>query len=153
MDNKRDLPSGRNFVDWSEKYATGIETIDRQHKELVELINRLYGACMQGGDGVGSAFREAMHRMVEYVRFHLMEEMKLLERIGYPKAAEHKIQHDILVRDILSASRDFEEGETFVPNKFVRSLKDWVFGHIAVYDKAYAEYVTEQKKKGLLGDL
>jgi len=91
--------------------------------------------------------------VAEYVRFHLMEEMKLLERIGYPKAAEHKIQHDILVKDILSASRDFEEGETFVPNKFVRSLKDWVFGHIAVYDRAYAEYVAEQKKKGLLGDL
>jgi len=140
-------------VDWSEKYATGIETIDRQHKELVELINRLYRACMQGGEGIGPAFREAMHRMVEYVRFHLQEEMKLLERIDYPQAAEHKIQHDILVRNILSASRDFEEGEAFVPNKFVRSLKEWVLSHIAVYDKAYAEYIMEQRKKGRLDDL
>ena len=135
-------------MDWSEKYATGIETIDRQHKELVELINRLYSACMQGGEGVGPAFKEAMHRMVEYVRFHLTDEMKLLERINYPKIAEHKIQHDILVRNILSASHGFEEGGTFVPNKFVRSLKDWVLGHIAVYDKAYAEYIIEQRKKG-----
>jgi len=148
-----DMPNGRNFVEWSEKYATGIETIDKQHKELVELINRLYGACMQGGEGVGPAFKKAMHSMVEYVRFHLTDEMKLLERIDYPKIAEHKVQHDILVRDILSASQGFEGGGTLVPIKFVRSLKDWVFGHIAVYDKAYAEYITEQKKKGLLGDL
>jgi hemerythrin len=38
----------------------------------------------------------------------------------------------------------------FVPNNFVRTLKDWVFGHIAVYDKLYRAYVTEQLRKGEL---
>jgi len=90
--------------------------------------------------------------MVEYVRFHFATEMKLLERVQFPECKSHKEQHDQLTVNILEAAKDHKDGKKFVPNNFVRTLKDWIFGHIGIYDQAYATYVREQKKKGLLTD-
>jgi hemerythrin len=57
-----------------------------------------------------------------------------------------------MVKDILEAAKDYNEGKKFVPNTFVRTLKDWVFGHIALSDKIYAAFVADQKRRGLLSE-
>jgi hemerythrin len=143
-------PEDDEIVSWSDKYATGIELIDNQHHQLVDLTNELYRACLSGGAERLTVFKEAMSRMVEYVRFHFTAELKLLDAIKYPDYNNHKKMHNDLVEEILTASNTYDDGKKFVPNHFVRTLRDWVFGHIAVYDKIYAAYVDEQKKKGAL---
>jgi hemerythrin len=140
------------FVAWSGVYKTGIELIDGQHKQLVDLTNELYRACQTGNSALQNVFMEAMSRMVEYVKFHFSAEMEILERIKYPQAAEHKKQHNELIKKILEAAKEHTEGKKFVPNAFVRTLKDWIISHIAVHDKNYSLYITAQKNKGLLTD-
>jgi len=138
------------IVTWSDKYATGIELIDGQHHELVELTNQLYIACSEQGNVLNTVFKDAMSNMVKYVRFHFTAELKLLNAINYPAYNNHKKMHDDLVRNILEAADEFKDGKKFVPNNFVLTLKDWVFGHIAVYDKLYSAYVKEQLRTGSL---
>ena len=138
------------IVVWSDKYATGIELIDNQHHELVELTNQLYIACSTRDDVLQTVFKDAMSNMVKYVRFHFAAELKLLNEIKYPDYNNHKKMHDSLVKNILEAVKEYGEGKKFVPNNFVRTLKDWIFGHIAVYDKLYSAYVIEQIRKGAL---
>ena len=144
------IKKNTEIVIWEDKYATGIEVIDGQHKQLVELTNQLYLACLAGDEVISTVFKDAMSRMVEYVRFHFTAELKLLDAIKYPDYNNHKKMHNDLVEEILTASSTYDDGRKFVPNHFVRTLRDWVFGHIAVYDKMYAEYVAEQKGKGIL---
>jgi hemerythrin len=142
--------SNFEIVSWEEKYATGIDLIDDQHKELVIMTNSLYQACRtKEGDRL---FKDAMRDMVDYVRFHFGAEIEMLERIKYPELNEHKKQHDSLIKSILEAAKSFEDGKPFVANNFVRTLKDWIFGHIAISDKLYAAHIADQKKKGLLTD-
>jgi len=141
-----------DIVVWENKYSTGIELIDNQHKQLVELTNELYLACYAGEEALSTVFKDAMSRMVEYVRFHFTAELKLLSAINYPDYHNHKKMHDDLVHDILDAAKDFNEGKRFVPNNFIHTLKDWIFGHIAVYDKIYAAYIAEQLRLGQLTD-
>ena len=140
-----------DIVTWSETYVTGIKLIDDQHKKLVDLTNRLYHACLKKEDA--TVFKETMSSMVEYVRFHFDAELQLLERVNYPNILKHKKQHEKMVKSILDAVKDYGDGKKFVPNAFVWTLKDWVFGHIARSDKLYAAYIEEQKKKGLLSDV
>ena len=143
------------IVSWEESYATGIMQIDNQHRELVKLTNKLYQACLAGGETADTVFREAMHDMVEYVRYHFSAELEILNRIKYPQYKDHKSQHDTLVKQILQAVKDFEAGKKYVPHSFVRTLKDWVFGHIAFSDRFYAAFAVDQLNKGLLtaGDI
>ena len=139
-----------NIVTWSEAYATGIKLIDDQHRELIDLTNKLYHSCRTKDDV--AVFRETMSSMVDYVRFHFGTELELLEQVNYPDLLNHKKQHESLIKSILDAVKDYGDGKKFVPNIFVRTLKDWIFSHIAVSDKLYAIYITDQKKKGFLND-
>ena len=141
-----------DLIVWDEKYAVGIKLIDNQHRQLVKLTNELHRDCIGRNTEIETVFREAMSRMVEYVRFHFSAEQQLLERIKFPGYIDHKKRHEALIKDILDAAKDFNEGRKFVPNNFVRTLRDWIFSHIAIYDKVYASFVADQKKKGLLTD-
>ncbi|MCL2184250.1 MAG: bacteriohemerythrin [Treponema sp.] len=138
------------IVVWEDKYATGISLIDSQHHKLVKLTNQLYLACRKDSDALNTAFKDAMSQMVQYVRFHFNVESKLLEVIGYPEYKSHKKMHDDLIKKILDAVKDFNDGKKFVANQFVRTLKDWVFSHIAVYDKQYSFYILDLLKRGLI---
>ena len=140
------------LIVWENKYSVGIEHIDNQHKELFDLTNKLYGACLSGDKELQEAFKKAMGCMVEYVHHHFSVEMEFLKKIKYPEAHNHKLQHDELIKNILSAAKDFNEGKTFVPNNFVRTLKDWIISHIAVYDKEYALYVKDQIRIGNMNE-
>jgi hemerythrin len=142
----------KDVITWETKYATGIPLIDAQHKELVNLTNYLFLACLTGREATKAVFKDTMHRMVDYVRFHFSAELELLKRVNYPGYEEHKKEHDTLVKTIFEAAKDFDDGKRFTPNSFVHVLKDWVFGHIALSDKQYAAYVADQKQKGLLTD-
>jgi hemerythrin len=141
-----------DIVIWDDKYATGIQLIDSQHKELFSLTNELFHACLGRDESINDVFKEIMSRMVEYVRFHFGAEQELLQRIKYPDYQEHKKQHDALVRNILESVKEFNEGKKLVPNQFVRTLRDWILSHIALTDKLYVIYITTQMKKGLLSD-
>ena len=140
------------LVNWNEKYLTGIGLIDDQHKELVKLINQLFKACLGGNESLDTVFKETMSRMVEYVRFHCTLEIEMLARIKYPEYADHKKQHDSLVQMILDAAQEYNGGKNFVPHQFVRSLRDWLCGHIAISDKKYVAYIAKQKANGCLTD-
>jgi hemerythrin len=128
----------------------GIPLIDNQHKELIKMTNDLYAACLGGTEAAREPFRKAVRGTVDYVKYHFAAEEKILENIKYPEIALHKREHESFVRRILEGVKDFEEGKSFVPNIFVRYLKDWILAHIAVEDKKYAGYILSLKKKNAL---
>jgi len=148
-ENARNINKSEIVV-WSSKYATGIELIDSQHHKLVELTNQLYIACLAKDDALQVVFKDAMSNLVKYVRFHFDAESKLLHAVNYPDYRNHKKMHDDLVKNILEAAKNYNEGKQFIPNNLVRTLQDWIFSHIAVYDKIYSAYVMEQVRKGEL---
>ena len=76
----------------------------------------------------------------------------MLERIRYPELGRHKKQHESFVRKLLDDVKEYGEGRKFVPNNFVRFLRDWILSHIAVEDTKYARYLTDLKRSGRLGE-
>jgi len=107
---------------------------------------------MDGHEAVSSVFKEAMSSMVEYVRFHFAAEEKLMDRIKYPMYPDHKKQHEVMVKLILESAMGYNEGKKTVPYNFVRILKDWILSHIAIYDRAFAIFVADLRKKSMVND-
>jgi hemerythrin len=135
------------LVEWDDRYLVGIKVIDDQHKELIELTNTLYKGCLRGDEAAKAYFKEAIHSAVDYVKFHFAAEEKILEQVQYPELPEHKKHHESFVKKVIEDVKSFEGGKTFVPNEFVRYLKDWILTHIALMDKEYAVYIKNMKKK------
>ena len=138
------------FVEWEERYSIGIPIIDEQHKELLRLTNDLYEACRKGDVAASSNFKSAFPSVVEYVKLHFTTEEQLMDRVNYPKLGGHKKEHESFIRKVLEGVKEFESGKNFVPNAFVRYLRDWVLTHIALSDNDYADYIFKLKKGGTL---
>jgi hemerythrin len=138
-----------DLIQWSDRYRIGIPLIDEQHKKLIDMTNTLYTGCLAGDETAKAYFLKAIHGAVDYVRFHFSTEEKLLERINYPGIAAHKKEHENFVKEILQQVQAFQAGKKFVPNIFVRYLRDWVLTHIAVSDKLYAAHLMDMKKQGV----
>jgi hemerythrin len=138
------------LVEWDDRYSVNIQLIDDQHKELINMTNSLYKGCLSGDEAARSYFMETIRGTVDYVKYHFSAEEKMLENVKYPDIVQHKREHESFIKQILEDVEKFQEGKKFVPNVFVRFLKDWILTHIAVQDKKYSEYIFGLKKKGLL---
>jgi hemerythrin len=141
------------LIEWDDRYSMNIQFIDDQHKELLNLTNALYKGCLAGDETARTYFMETIRGAVDYVKYHFSTEEKMLETINYPEFAHHKREHETFVKRILEDVEKFQDGKKFVPNDFVRYLKDWVLTHIAIEDKKYSEYIYDLKKKGQLDAL
>ena len=135
-----------DFVVWDASYDLGVEYVDKQHRRLVELINELYHACLGEKGALEEKFKEIMKELVEYVMIHFKDEEKIMESINYPGLAAHKQQHELFVKEVLAAVNAYKSGRQFVPNAFVRFLRDWLFNHILIDDKEWARYYFSIKK-------
>jgi hemerythrin len=138
------------FVVWNAKYLTGIQLIDDQHKELFKLTNELFDSCRKGDGFAGPVFQKILRSTVDYVKYHFSAEEKIFENINYPRAAEHKMQHESFAKRILQDAESFEVERHIIPLKFAMFLKDWTLTHIAVHDKQYADFIWNLKRKGML---
>lgn len=135
-----------NFVTWDESYAVGIELVDKQHKHLINLTNQLYNACLGDKAELEDTFKDVMKELVDYVMVHFKDEEKIMAQINYPDIKEHKQKHELFIKEILSSVSAYSSGKQFVPNAFVRFLRDWLFNHILLTDKEMARYYFASKK-------
>jgi len=135
-----------DFVSWDASYDLGIEYVDKQHRRLVELINELYHACLGEKGELEEKFKQVMKELVEYVMIHFKDEEAIMEEINYPGLKEHKQKHELFVKEILKSVNAYKNGKQFVPNSFVRFLRDWLFNHILIDDKAWAQHYFSVKK-------
>jgi len=127
-----------DFVVWEDRFNVGIVMIDEQHRRLVDFTNALFDGCRQGKEGANEAFRKVLRDVVAYVKVHFSSEEQLMQEMGWDGFAAHKKQHEEFVRRVLEDVANFEGGQNFVPNLFVRFLRDWLLEHIAVADHEFS---------------
>jgi hemerythrin len=131
------------LIEWDSKYNLGIDFVDKQHRQLLELTNELFKACVEGTDKAEETFIKAAHKTADYVKQHFTAEEALHRKIQYPYRDWHHHLHETFVQEILDEVKRFEAGEVFMPNKFARYLRDWILSHIAVTDRHYADFMQK----------
>ncbi|MDR2499502.1 MAG: bacteriohemerythrin [Treponema sp.] len=140
----------QEIVEWHSSYSIGIPVIDGQHKELINLTNKLYNSCLQGWESTKDVFMKTIRGAVDYVGYHFSTEEKIMERVEYPYMAEHKKEHTDFVRTVLQEVDDFQSGKKYTPHNFVYYLRDWVLTHIAISDKKMGNHLLAMKNEGSL---
>lgn len=130
---------------WNDSYKTGINTIDTQHKKLVDLINELHEA-MSKGQG-NQALGKIMNELVNYTVTHFSTEERLLKQAGYADFDAHKKIHDDFTAKVKKMQADLTGGRKMMSLEVSSFLKDWLSGHILGTDK---KYVPSMKAKGIV---
>lgn len=129
------------FMKWGAKFELGIPSIDKQHKNLVNMLNKLFHA-MQKEDN--SAIGNILNELAEYTVYHFQTEEKYFDQYNYPETEEHKKIHAHLVEKVLEFKQKFESGEELLSHELMNFLKDWLTNHICFTDKKYAPFLKEK---------
>ena len=146
------------FMEWNDKISVGIEEIDEQHKQLLDLINRLYDAMISGEKKLQVA-RDVLNDLMQYTVVHFAVEESLFRIFNYPDYEAHCAHHSELRAQVIDINRKVQSGEKMVTPELLVFLRKWLTNHIMVEDKAYAPVLLERglkknwEKKGWIGKI
>jgi hemerythrin len=138
-------------MEWNEKLAVGIKTIDSQHKELFKRINRLVTAikehrCKSEIDGT-------LKFLDDYARVHFAEEEKHMRETGYAGYEEQRQEH----KKYLAALADLKaqagqprvQGSSYDLSATTNQVVvDWIVDHIMKVDMKFGEHLRAVEQRG-----
>ncbi|HHL35236.1 MAG TPA: bacteriohemerythrin [Desulfobulbaceae bacterium] len=127
------------LIKWRDSYSVGIEKFDKEHRHLVELINRMF-VIVRDKDNI-TAVSDAVARLIDYTEFHFSSEEAAMKEAGFPNLAAHQQLHARLTQEISAFQQKIVAEESDVGPKFYRFLRDWLLGHILEEDKQYTQYM------------
>ena len=131
--------ASKQFVEWKDSYSVGIDSIDQQHKKLLNLINQLQTAVDYS---TGEQFeREALDELVDYTKTHFIYEEGLMEDNDYPDFVAHKAQHEKMFKKVGEVLAEYEQDHDTAMSNAAEYLKDWLINHINGTDKEYSSYL------------
>jgi len=123
----------------------GIATIDSQHQELFDALNKFYDAFMQHRDN--DEIIAIIDFLGDYIIAHFDHETSLMRESGYPDLEKHIFQHE----SFINTYQNFEERfETEGPTKklmltIYNSVYKWLVEHISASDKEYGNFLSKNK--------
>ncbi len=122
--------------------ATGVETVDQQHRQLIDMVNQLETAAREG------KARDEVDRMLnflgEYVQIHFSAEERIMAERQCPALEKNKKAHAALIATYVQWRHKYEkEGAKL---SLVMDLKNilskWLVGHICGVDRCLNETRT-----------
>lgn len=127
-------------VEWSESLCIGVDGIDHQHQQLIEIRNRLAASCDAGQEG-GDEFHLLLSELFEYTRVHFMDEENFMLSVDYPDLAQQLTEHAQFVDAIVDYSKAASRGDD-VRESAVNYLTGWLLGHICGSDMQISRYLA-----------
>jgi len=134
----------RDLLPWSEEYHVGIAFADVQHKQLVDIINRLYQALADGK--ARPVIGRTLDELIRYSTAHFAAEEKVLQSCGYPDFPAHHSEHERLAYAILEFYQRLMSNELGMTAQSVDFLRDWLGQEILDVDMKFAPFL---KGKGV----
>lgn len=134
------------IIRWDDNtYSIGIDEIDDQHKNLVELINQLNEASLTGKTEI--EIGDTIRKMYYYTDYHFETEENYFRKFNYPETTTHLKEHKLFLKKVLQFRREYEDGGELIFDEVFSFLKNWLLNHILVSDKKYVALFKENGVK------
>lgn len=130
------------FVEWSDALSTGVKKFDDEHKNLVNILNRLYDSMHEGKSNY--VLEKILNELVEYTVFHFGSEEEDMMKYEFPGYDEHKAEHEKLVQEVNDFIEKYKSGRSLISFELLDFLKTWVAEHIVQTDKKYGDFLVSK---------
>ena len=132
----------RQYLQWKSDYDIGIESIDNQHRKLVNLINNLQTAIDYS---TGELYeREALDALVDYTRTHFKYEEGLMEQNDYPEFESHRAEHERMIAQVDEVMEAYRQDHENAMRNAITFLKGWLVNHINGTDQKYSKFLVDK---------
>ena len=134
------LPS---IILWKQSFSVGVASVDADHKKLIGMINRLFGATLSSEPN--QVLDNILRELTEYVVFHFNREEAYMDSLNYPEYETHKKSHQKLLDAARKFKKNLDSGlATNLEKDVEKLLRDWLVNHIQSNDKHLGRFLNEQ---------
>ncbi len=141
-----------NRLIWGEQYNIGVEIIDREHKKLFSILNKLFDFGHKEGKG-HFACQEAIKYFKDHAIQHFADEEAYMDSINYPGLDTHRrIHKDFRDRMLPALENELEQtgfSETSIQH-FLGVCAGWLIGHTLIEDHMIVSGETIKHWENLL---
>lgn len=119
-------------IEWSDEFNIGIGLFDQQHRQLLNLVNRLSDFDEDSDDMAGVA--DIITELLQLARAHFDYEEKLLLQYNYPDFQDHKKLHTDFINKAIGLTDAANLRVTKVPEWLLLHVRQWFARHIREED-------------------
>lgn len=130
--------------EWEQRYCLAIAPMDREHRVLIAMMQRLYDRNRAGAPH--EELRAILAELASATRAHFVNEEQYLDAIGYGDVERHKAVHATLLDNFEEHRQRFEASGGSVPRELFSFLKLWLAAHIEGIDRRYADYERARRQ-------
>ena len=130
------------MLEWKKSYSVKIRKIDRQHRKVLDIINKLYAT--QANQLQRSDMQHLFDELREFIQTHFRDEEELMLKHNYPGYAEQKREHDAFIDLVCEYQKNLLKNRQEVTINLFNSLWDWFAKHIVRLDQQYVPYLRSK---------
>jgi hemerythrin len=120
------------LLTWKPEYSVGIEAVDFEHREMIDLLNSIYEE-MQGSRDADS-IEQFLGDIHATISAHFALEERVMQRAEYTEYEAHKNDHE----DLLDQIRDLMDIYSIDPDSGLsvlqQQLSTWFESHFSTFD-------------------
>ncbi|MFO1090631.1 MAG: bacteriohemerythrin [Hyphomicrobiales bacterium] len=121
------------LIEWRREFETGVPDVDHEHRELVDLINRLHTEMLAGADS--AKVEVFLGEVFARIAAHFALEESIMRKHRYDEYAAHKAEHEALldeIRDIMDVAYDSPAASS--TESLSRAVRNWFVDHFQSKD-------------------
>jgi len=124
-----------SIIKWRDSYATGVEEMDAEHHELIDIINQLYE--MMREKRPRAELKSIYDRLHSYTENHFRHEEQMMIESEYDGLAEQQKFHKQFIIELDKMEADLLSADEAVVPVVYKFLREWWLNHIVEVDKRY----------------
>jgi hemerythrin-like metal-binding protein len=130
------LSDNSDIVVWSDELSVGVDVIDRDHQEIIRLINEL-----SPNNKDNETIDRVMKKVVDYTKYHFNREEIIMEVVDYPDLINHKLTHKKFIQEMDELNHKLKDSKTGKNRRVLRTfLYEWYYSHITEVDQDISQY-------------
>lgn len=119
---------------WDPNYSVHVPTMDAQHRQIVDWINRTARATP-------AELPEILAGLEAYTATHFADEEAVMRRIGFPELEAHQVLHQRLIAWVAEQKARGADRQTLL-----FGLAQWLVKHILGQDKRYGRWAERENR-------
>jgi len=119
-------------LQWRKEFSVGIDEVDHEHRELIELIRGLQEDLGDGADT--EQVLDVLGEIYAQIAAHFALEEKMMRRTHYPALADHKEDHETLLDDLRDIMDEVEDDGILDRAQLTDDLDRWFSDHFRIHD-------------------
>ncbi len=129
------------LIEWRDEFKIGIEEVDFEHQELIELINELYSETKEADSSMSVIY--FLGEIYAKISAHFALEEKIMSDLKYDQYEDHKEDHEQLLDGIMDIIDEFAGVPTLDEEIFADRLNNWFTQHFSTKDARMHKFLHQ----------